>query len=226
MKSLIYWFSLIAFFGFIAAPVFAQTQDRRMIFDRHDCDEPASESGDEDSNCLVELVDVQIAGQKIISGKTFIADENWLKNLKVKIKNVSGKPFVFVGVDFGLIEGLYEELAPSASWGWAFSLHRGEASSSNDKKRRISKLVVLKPNEEMELNFDDLSDFNKKSSQLMQVIGKTSQIVFITASVEFNDGEQKDSHLFIRKNQKQRVNKRRHNKSMNASAKRIINSLA
>ena len=199
MKNFIYLFLIAAFVAFIAPPAFAQTQDRRMIFDWYDCDEPAAESDDEDSRCLVELVDVQVAGQKITSGKPFVADGNWLKNLKVRVKNVSGKPFVFVGISFGLIEGLYEELAPSASWSWGFGLVRGKASNPNDKKRKISKIVVLKPNEETELTFADLPK-EPAQSRLLEVIAKTSQIVFRPAAVEFEDGTQKDSRLFIRKN--------------------------
>lgn len=198
MKSFIFLFPIIVFVGLFSATVFAQTQDRRMIFDEYECREPAAESKDEDSNCLVELVNVQIDGQKITSGKMFVADENWLKNLKVKVKNVSGKPFVFVGVSFGLIEGLYEELAPSASWGWEFGFYRGYASNPNDKKRKISKKVILKPNEEIELTFDDIPDFHK-SSGLLRVVGRMSQIVLKTAFVEFEDGKQDDSFIFFKR---------------------------
>ncbi|MBK8812705.1 MAG: hypothetical protein IPN69_18510 [Acidobacteria bacterium] len=185
MKNVVYLYLIVAFAAFIPAPALAQTQDRRMVFDRYDCNEPATESEDKDSSCLVELVDVHVGGQKITSGKPFVADENWLKNLKVKVKNVSGKPFVFVQVSFGLIEGLYEELAPSASWGWGFGLSHGKASNSNDKKRKISKVIVLKPNEEIELTFADLADVYKKSS-FMQVVGKMSQIVVRTATELLN----------------------------------------
>lgn len=194
MKNFIYIFLAVAFICFIDASAFAQTQDRRMIFDRYDCGETAA---DEDEPCLVELIDVQIAGQTITSGKPFVADENWLKNLKVKIKNVSGKPFVFVGVSFGLMEGLYEELAPGASWGWGFGLSRGKISNPDDEKKKISKEIVLKPDEEMELNYSDLADFYKKS-RLMQVVGKMSQIVLRTATVEFEDGRQENGFLLNR----------------------------
>lgn len=197
MKKFIYPFLIAAFVWLIAAPVSAQTQDRRMIFDRYDCDEPAAESGDEDSSCLVELIDVYVADQKIVSDKPFAADENWLKNLKVKIKNVSGKPFVFVGVSFGLIEGLYEELAPSASWAWGFGFNRGKESNPRAKKRKISKTVVLKPNEETELTFADLAD-SYESRVFMQAVKNWNQIVLRTATVEFKDGRQEDSRIFIK----------------------------
>lgn len=175
----------------------AQTQDRRLIFDRL-CNDPAVESKDEDSDCLVELIDIQIGSQKITSGKPFVADENWIKNLKVRIRNISGKPFVFVGVSFGLIEGMYENLAPSASWGWAFGFYRGKASTPYGENRKVSKVVVLAPNKELELTFDNLPKPNKKS-RLLEVSGKMRQIVFITARVEFKGGKHKDSYLFIRK---------------------------
>ena len=193
-------FLVIAFVGVIAAPVHAQTQERRMIFDRL-CDEPAAESEDEDNDCLVELIDIQINDQKVTSGKPFVADENWMKNLKVRVRNVSRKPFVFVGIGFGLIEGLYEELAPSASWQWGFGFYRGKPSNPYDENRKISDVVVLKPNKEIELTFNDLPELYKKSG-LMDVAGKMSQIVFISAQVEFKDGKQEDSELFIRKKQK------------------------
>ena len=193
------YLSLItAFVAFISAPAFAQTMERRMVLDRHDCDEPASKSEDEDSNCLVELISVQIAGTKIVSGKPFISDENWLSNLKVRLRNVSGRPFFFVGVSFGLIEGLYEELSPGASWGWGFGLFRGTPSDKNSEKRKFSKTVVLRPNEEIELTFSDLPT-SYSQSPLMQVVGRMSQIVLITSTIEFGDGSQTDSRFFMRK---------------------------
>ncbi len=171
-----------------------------MTFDRL-CDEPAAEDDDEDSRCLVELIDITINGKKITSGKPFVADENWMKELKIRIRNISGKPFIAVGVSFGLIEGLYEKLAPSASWAWGFGFNRGKFSNPYDENRKISEIVVLKPKEEMQLTFDDLPDLYE-NSRLMQVAGKQSQIVFISATVEFKDGKQKDSDLFIKKKQK------------------------
>lgn len=197
MKRFICLLSGIVFVGLFSAPVFAQMQDRRMIFDRYECNEPATESKDEDSKCLIELVNVEIAGQKIASDKTFVADAGWLKNLKVRVKNVSGKPLVFVGVSFGMIEGLYEELAPSASWGWGFGLYRGQASNPNDAERKTSKHIILKPNKEIELTFADLRD---PDARLLEAAGRMSQIVLRTAIVVFEDGKQVDSFLFIKRN--------------------------
>lgn len=197
MKNFIHLLLVFSFIGFSGLTASAQTQDRRMIFDKL-CVESAADSADEDSNCLVKLVDVRIGNQQITSGKPFVADENWMKNLKVRIRNVSGKPFVSVGVSFGLLEGLYEELAPSASWGWKFGFYRGKASNPYDENRKISDVVVLKPNEEIELTFDDLPELQK--SGLIEVAGKISQIVFIYATVEHKDGKQ--DRLFIRKKQK------------------------
>jgi hypothetical protein len=195
MKSFIYLFLVVGFVEFVTAPVLAQTQDRRMIFDSRECYETAAERKEEDSECLVELVDVHIAGQKITSGKMFVADATWLENLKVKVKNVSGKSIVYVSVTFELIEGLYES-PPMGSFRPIFFFDRGNVSDPKDEKREISKNVVLKPNEEIELNFTDLPDFGK--SALMQRVGKIGQIVMSDAVVEFEDGKQVRSDLLIK----------------------------
>ncbi len=191
---------------FLSFSVIAQTKERRIVFNEYTCNQPRSESKDDDSNCLVELKEIFIGSEKIVSGKTFTADENWLKNLKIKIKNVSGKPFIAVAVSFGLIEGLNEKLAPSASWGWVFSLFRGKFSDPNDKKRKISKVVVLKQNEETELTFSDFPSsgvYNVyRSAKFEQVIRNWQQIVMKTAFVELKNGTQKDSFLFMKENEK------------------------
>ncbi len=196
MKSFIYLFLVVVFVGFVIAPVLAQTQDRRVIFDSCECYETAAERKKKDSECLVELVDVHIAGQKITSRKIFVADETWLENLKVKVKNVSGKPFAYISVDFELIEGLDTSLLHDGSFRPLAIFDRGSLSNPKYKKRKISKNIVLKPNEEIELNFTDLQDFGKPS--VMMVVGKTSQIVIRRTFVEFEDGKQVGSDLLIK----------------------------
>lgn len=198
MRNFIHLLFVIALVGFsFANTSSAQTQDRIMIFE-NTCDKPAAESDDEDNRCLVELVDVRIGDQKITSEKSFVADENWMKNLKVRIKNVSGKPFVFASVDFGLIEGLYEKPAPTASWSSGFIFSRGKESDPFNGNIKISDEVVLEPNKEIELTFDDLPSFYRDLTTL-ETLGKMSQIVLTTAAVEFKDGKQKDSFLFIKR---------------------------
>lgn len=178
-----------------ASSVLAQTQDRVIFYDGL-CEESSDDSEDEANKCLLELIDIQVAGKPVVSGKQFVADENWLKNLKIRVKNISGKPFVYVAVGFGLIEGLHEELAPSASWKYGFVFSSGKPSNQITKTK-VSRKIVLKPNEEIELTYSNLPELYK------QVLGKASEgtfskSVFVSATVEFRNGEQKDSRLPVR----------------------------
>ncbi len=192
MKNIVFPILIVLLFATLA---FTQTQDRRIVFDRANCDDPAAESKDKDSDCFVELISVHIGNQTITSGKPISADENWLKELRVRVRNVSGRSFVAFGVAFGVIEGLYQELGPYESWGWGFALYRGKFSNPDDKKRKISKVVVLKPNEETELNFANYDPL----FPVADLSRKMRQIVLRYAFVEFRNGKQRDSDIFIKK---------------------------
>ena len=169
-----------------------QKKERILIYDRL-CSNPASASRDKDSDCLVELVDLRIGDDKIISGKPFTADENWLKDLRVKVRNVSGKPFVFIQVAFGLMAGLNDELGPSESWAWGFGFFRGKYSDPLSGVKP-SKEIVLKPNEVIELSFVD------SDASTNEMLNKHSfqKAVFRLADIQFKNGTLRDSYFFSR----------------------------
>lgn len=167
-------------------PILAQAQNRIIRL-------PEREG--EDYNHLLEIIDVQVAGNPVAFDKTFFADENWLKNLKFRVKNVSGKPMMYVALGFGLFEGINQELKPYASYQYGFVFSYGKPSDSKDK---VTGKVFLKPNEEVELSYDSLSELERK------VLGKAGEGIFckaefMIARVQFKDGTFEDSDLVIRK---------------------------
>lgn len=173
----------------------AQMQDRVMFSCEGGNKSCEKVDDDKNSKCYLELVDIQIAGQSVVFGKQFSADEKWLKNLKIQVKNVSSKSFVYVNLAFILIEGLHEE--PVLPWKHFFVFSKGVASDRT-AKTRVSDKVILKPSQEIELNYDGFPQLYK------EWLGKAGEgtfkkSAFTIATVESENGEQEYSCLITHK---------------------------
>src|SRR5689334_17518349 len=96
-----------------AYPVLGQVKKRVIPFP-----EWASSSA-EDNEVLLEVVEIKVAGKPIVLGRTFDADENWLKDMVMRVKNVSNKAIITFGLSGGFLEGIDEELQPYASYQYA-----------------------------------------------------------------------------------------------------------
>ncbi|HEX8844823.1 MAG TPA: hypothetical protein VF791_09285 [Pyrinomonadaceae bacterium] len=181
----------------LSSVAFTQTQKRAIYLSDHSVVAgERSLDGDEDDRPLVELIDIQVARNRIAPGKPFIADEHWLKNLKIRVKNVSGKRMICLALTFGLLEGINQELQPSASWGYKFGFQFGKFYEGKVEVETTSK-IFLQPNDEVELTYESLDNFTK------QALGKVGEgtfhkAEFLGALVQFEDGEWKDSDLLIR----------------------------
>lgn len=103
----------------------------------------------------LEIVDIAVGGKSITLGESFAADDEWLKNLTVRIKNVSNLTFSTVQMNF-----LLPEIMPG---GPLVNLCFGCGGVSTGE--------TISPGEEVELKLVFYSwvvdQINKKSSPAM-----------------------------------------------------------
>ena len=52
----------------------------------------------------IEIIEIKVAGVPVTLGQPFTAGEDWLKDLTVRVRNVSAKPMVWVSMGFGMPE--------------------------------------------------------------------------------------------------------------------------
>lgn len=97
-------------------------------------------------NEAVQISDITVAGKSVIPGEAFNADDDWLRTLTLRLKNVSDQTIVAVRVGFGLPETRAEDRQVG------FSLEYG--------KMGLGGIVpdgqaMVRPDEEFELRFTD-----------------------------------------------------------------------
>jgi hypothetical protein len=89
----------------------------------------------------LEIVDVQVAGHSITIAQAFPADDDWLRSLTFRMKNISAQSIVGARIQFGLPETKVEDNS------LGFTLEYGKGLSTgilSDEQK------VIMPNEEFE----------------------------------------------------------------------------
>jgi hypothetical protein len=159
-------------------PVVAQVKSRLVTFPDW------ASSYDEDEEVPLELVEIKVSGKPVVLGRQFDADENWLKNLTLRIKNISNKPITAFGVGGGLLVGVDEELPPHASFrdgiGWRWG-------KEFDPKKRKSEGTVLKPGEVVELTYANVDALTRKVLA-KEGEGAFCKLKFMAPGVQYQDG--------------------------------------
>ena len=178
-------FLILALLSFSSLSIWAQNENRIIKMDK---------PGENDDEIYLEITSFKVDGNEIFLNEPFTADENWLKNLKVKVKNISGKPMTCVSIGLGLLEGISEELEPQMSWGYALSLFQGDCTSLD--KERNDKNFILKKGEETELTY---SNSNKIYYDVLEKfgIGKFHKAELIIGTVKFKKGGFADTYLRV-----------------------------
>ena len=97
-------------------------------------------------NEAVQISEITVAGRSITPGQPFAADEDWLRTLTVRLKNVSGHTIVGAKIGFGLPETKTDERQIG------FSLDYGKLGIGGIPPHGQA-LVV--PDEQFDLKFND-----------------------------------------------------------------------
>jgi hypothetical protein len=132
----------------------------------------------------LELVEIKIAGNPIAIGEAFDADENWLKAMTLRVKNISKKPIITFGVAGGLLEGVDEELPPYASFRYGIAWNWGKSSNSGKAQ---TKRIVFKPGEILELSYVHVDELTRKVLA-NQGEGAFCKLKFMAPGIQYKDG--------------------------------------
>ena len=131
----------------------------------------------------LELIEIKVAGKPITIGESFVADDDWLKSLSVKVKNTSGKQISSIRISFSLPEAKYKEgtLGFSFTYGHQLATNLGKDFSAEEKTIMPDETIELKQDEK---SYNNLLNFMKKRSELTNF----KAIKITNAQVVFVDG--------------------------------------
>ncbi len=135
-----------------ALPVAGQVKKRIIML-------PEWSTLDEQEEDRLELIEIKVAGRPVIPGQAFDADENWLKDMTLRVKLIGPKPVVAFQVSGVLFAGLNEKPLPHESvknglgWRW------GKGFDPEKEKHRGA---ILKPGEIIELSYKNVSQLYRR----------------------------------------------------------------
>ena len=141
-------------------------------------------SYEEGEEIQLELVELRVAGKPVITGQPFDADENWLKGLTLRVKNIGDKPIVAFGVGGGLLSGVDEELPPRASFRYGIAWNWGKGF---DPEKGKPTGAVLKPGETVELSYVNVDGLTRKVLA-REGEGAFCKLKFMAPAVQYEDG--------------------------------------
>ncbi|HLL73151.1 MAG TPA: hypothetical protein VK363_17065 [Pyrinomonadaceae bacterium] len=127
----------------------------------------------------LEVVNILVAKRPVTLGQPFEAGDDWMKDLKVRVKNVSGRPIVHVWLHFSLPEATKGEVITG------FSLDYGRRVGAVELEGE-QKLAL--PGEEFELTHSD-EEYERDRRWILEWSGVTSinRVWFGKAAVRFED---------------------------------------
>ena len=92
----------------------------------------------------VEIVEIKIKDQVITLDNSFIYEDDWLKYLTIRLKNISGKPISYISIIFHQPQTVYNGGRSSIGFMMKFGKQLWESTSNEIKS--------IQPNEEIELS--------------------------------------------------------------------------
>lgn len=152
-----------------AGAVFAQTEGRIIRADRRKSDD------------VIEIVSIKLGETPIRINEMFVADENWLKQLKITVKNVGSQDISCLIIAPGLLDGMDDKLGPHESWGWKLPFILGSCDKPDGN-------AFFKTGTEIELSFANVGLTVRDHAPL----GKFHKAVLEWASVIYANGEEDD----------------------------------
>lgn len=127
----------------------------------------------------LEIVNISVAGKDVALDQSFMANDEWLRDLKVRVKNVSGRPIVRVGLHFNLPEAKIGEAIAGFSLGYVKHI-----PASVD----VRELSLILPGEEVEVVFG-AEEYARYMKWITERSGTTSfsRVKLSAASLTFDD---------------------------------------
>ena len=145
---------------------------------------PAWSLDDTDGEVSLELVEIKIAGKPIALDEPFDADDNWLKNMTLRVKNVGTKPIVAFGVGGGLLHGVAEELPMHASFDYGIAWNWGKSFNPEKEKHHGP---VFKVGDIVELSYANVNAFTRRVLA-KEVEEPISKLKFMAPAIQYADG--------------------------------------
>jgi hypothetical protein len=174
MKCYLFLTTIFVLFIF---PCFAQTKNRLIHLDN---DEDV-----EESRQIVKITRLEAGNNEVRFNQEFAAQDDWIKTLKIRVKNVGKKPIVYIGVGFGLLDTVDGELESGASYQYGISFDAGKPIENIKKKKSA---FMLNPSKEADLVYKGVSRDYKNVLEKVG-IGRFHKAKFMVIRVQFIDGE-------------------------------------
>lgn len=148
---------------------------------------------DDHKDPQIQITGIYIRDREIFFNKAFPADDNWLRDLRVRVRNISETNLSCVSVHFGLLAEIDTKLQTHESWPWGFLLQRGDCDDR--QASRMSRgywaggrmRTHFRPGGEIVLGYSDLPRAYRAS---LAKTGKLAKAVLHTTSrIGFKKGE-------------------------------------
>jgi len=167
----------IALVLFGAQAATAQTKQRLIPF-------PGWSLDNTDNEVSLELVEIKLAGNPITLDKLFDADDHWLKNLTLSVKNIGTKPIVAFGVGGGLLYAVAEELPPHASFEYGIAWNWGKSFNPDKEKHQGP---VLNVGDTVELSYANVDALTRRVLA-KEGEGVFCKLKFMAPAIQYSDG--------------------------------------
>jgi len=128
----------------------------------------------------VQISDIRVEGHSITLGQTFTADDDWLRTLTIRLKNVSGLRIIAARIHIGFPETRDSERFIGTTLEYGKALRVGIPSEERP---------VVMPNEEFEMKFSDLQ-YQSKLQFFAKHAGTAqfSKVWIAQTLIKFEDG--------------------------------------
>jgi hypothetical protein len=191
-RSLLLLSFLILAISRLSSPLSAHSRDRIISWPvRSNDTQMRQRDGEAFANThleAVEIVGFEVAGVPVVPEQRFFAGEDWLKDLTVRVKNLSDRPASAIRMMFSFPESRYEKNGREYTDGYTlayYSLGYGEGSSSSG----FSEKGAVMPGEEVELVCkEDQYRIDTQSALRRTGVSSISAVRFGGVRVDFSNG--------------------------------------
>jgi hypothetical protein len=140
---------------------------------------------------VTEITEVKVKDTSVIHGKSFVAGDDWLNGLSVRVKNTSGKPIAFLRLNLRFPEAHYKDgsLAGKIEFG-----------REPDKTHVPGNLELINFEDSIELvlkedKYNELREFIRQRSPGIAI----SKVIIHVGTVIFADGTLWSNGFFFRR---------------------------